>query len=313
MSHDSGAWPIYIEPSNALVKFNEDASVVLTVSTPPIGTNAYSSLAQIVAEVLGLSFADVRVVWGNTDVTLWETGSHASRTMYVLGNSVMRAAHDARAKLLSRVAKKLNVAVGDLDIKDKRIYVRSNPEKGFPISEITREATYAPASDEAITGTCRFVPSNSPPSYQALFTEVEVDTESGDVNILKMMMTMDCGRAINPMIVEGQLEGGLSIGLGYALWEEPVMDRAGKVLTDDFDTYKIASSLDMPELDLVLVEQPEPTGPFGAKGVGETGAINVAGSVANAIYDAVGIRIWEIPITPEKVLKAIKEKKQGKG
>lgn len=312
MAHDSGAWPIYIEPSNALIKFNEDASVVLTVSAPPIGTNVYSSLAQIVAEVLGLSFTDVGVVWGNTDVTLWGTGSHASRTMYVLGNSVVGAAHDARAKLLSRAAKKLGAVAGDLEIKDKRIYVRSNPERAVPVTEITREATYDPASNEAITGTCRFVPSNSPPSYQALFTEVEVDTETGDVNVLKMVMAMDCGRAINPMTVEGQLEGGLSLGLGFALWEEPVMDQVGKVLTNDFDTYKIASSLDMPELDLVLVEQPDPTGPFGAKGVGETGAINVAGSVANAIYDAVCIRVWEIPITPEKILKALKEKKRGK-
>ena len=124
-----------------------------------------------------------------------------------------------------------------------------------------------------------------------------------------MFMANDSGISINPMTVEGLLHGGTAHGLGYALWEEPVIDvNTGQVLTDDFDTYKIATSLDMPELDIVLVEQPDPTGPFGAKGVGEPGCVNIASSIANAIYDAVGVRIWELPITPEKVLKALKEK-----
>ncbi|MDP2917801.1 MAG: molybdopterin-dependent oxidoreductase [Dehalococcoidia bacterium] len=310
MAHDSGAWPVYIEPSNALVKFNEDGTVVLSVAAPPLGTHIYSSLAQIVAEVLGLSFWDIHVVWGNTDVTLWETGSHASRTMYVLGNAVQRAAGEARTKLLSRAAKKLGAVPEELDLKDKRIFVKAQPDKGVSIADIAREATYTAANEEAITGICRFVPANSPPSYQALFTEVEVDTETGEVSVVRAVMAMDCGRAINPMTVEGQLEGGMAQGLGFALWEEPVMDaRTGVVMTDDFDTYKIASTLDMPDLEVMLTEQPDPTGPFGAKGVGEPGCINVAASVANAIYNAVGIRIWELPITPEKVLRALKVKR----
>jgi len=110
-------------------------------------------------------------------------------------------------------------------------------------------------------------------------------------------------------VVEGQLEGGTAQGVGYALWEAPIMDtRTGQLLTDDFDTYKIATTLDMPELETVLVESPDPTGPFGAKGVGEPGCVNHAACIANAIYDAVGIRIWELPVTPERVLKALKAK-----
>ena len=309
MAHDSGAWPVYIEPSSAFIKFNEDASVVLSVSSPPLGTNVYSSLAQVTAEVLGIPFEDVHVRWGDTDATLWESGTHATRTMYALGNAVKRAAIDAREKLLGRAAKKLGLSPDDVDIRDKTIYSKSDPEKKIPAAEITKDSIYTPENEEALIGCCRFVPRNSPSPYQALFTEVEVDTETGEVTVLKMVMAQDSGTVINPMAVEGQLEGGTAQGLGFALWENPVMDaQTGRVLTDDFDTYKIACTLDMPELEHVLVEQPEPTGPFGAKGAGEPGCINHAASIANAVYDAAGIRIWELPLTPEKILKALKEK-----
>ena len=122
-----------------------------------------------------------------------------------------------------------------------------------------------------------------------------------------MVMVNDSGRAINPMTVEGQLEGGAAQGLGYALLEDPVIDLStGRTLTDDFDTYKIASTLDMPALEIVLLDRPDPTGPFGAKGAGEPGCVNQAPAIANAIHDAVGVRVWSLPITPEKVLKALR-------
>ncbi len=309
MAHCSGAYPAHAEISNAIVKFNEDASVTLSVFPAPIGTLAFGTLAQITAEVLGLSYEDVHVVWGDTDVTPFEIGSHASRTMYIIGNTVQRAAAEARRKLLNRAAKKLVVSAEELDIKNKRIFVKTKPEAGIPAAEITKEALYTRGDVEQITGACSFRPSTSPPPYQAVFTEVEVDTETGEVNVLKMVVVNDSGVAINPMVVEGQLEGGAAQGLGYALWEHPVMDnKTGEVLTTDFDTYKIASTLDIPEMEVILIEEPEPTGPFGAKGVGEPGCVNQASSVANAIYDAIGVRIWKLPITPERVLDALKAK-----
>jgi xanthine dehydrogenase molybdenum-binding subunit len=228
--------------------------------------------------------------------------------MYIIGNTVQRAAAEARKKLLNRAAKKLGVSAEELDIKNKKIFVRSKPEVSVPAAEITKEALYTRGEVEQITGTCSFRPSTSPPPYQAVFTEVEVDTETGEIKILKMVVVNDSGIAINPMVVEGQLEGGAAHGLGYALWEHPVMDnKTGEVLTTNFDTYKIASTLDMPEMEVILIEQPEPTGPFGAKGVGEPGCVNQAASIANAIYDAIGIRIWELPMTPEKVLGELKK------
>ena len=308
-AHVSGPWPVHMQTSSASIKLDEDASAVLTVSTPPIGTNAFVSLAQVAAEVLGLPFEDVHVVWGDTDVTLWETGSYGSRTMYIVGNAVRKAALEAREKLLTRAARKLEIDVQDLDVGDRRIYVRGSPQIGIPLAELAGEAIYSLDDVDQITGICSFSPSTCPPSYEALFTEVEVDTETGKITVLRMAMVDDCGRAINPMIVEGQLEGGAVQGLGYSLWEDPVLDmNTGRLLTDDFDTYKIASTLDVPDMETTLVEHPDPTGPFGAKGAGEISCDNQAASIANAIYDAVGVRIWELPITPERLLKALKQK-----
>ncbi len=306
MAHNSGAWPVHVEHSNARIKFNEDGSIVLTAWPASIGTNALTSLAQVAAEVLGLRFEDVRVVWGDTDTTMYEIGSHASRTMYILGQAVERAALDARAKLLTRAAEALGVSADELAVEDRRVYVKTDPDQGLSVAEVAKRAIYRMADVEEITGHASFAPSTSPPPYQALFAEVEVDTDTGEVHVLRLVTANDSGRAINPMTVEGQLEGGTAQGLGYALWEEPVIDAVtGEMLTDDFDTYKIASTLDMPEMETILIEEPDPTGPFGAKGAGEPGCVNQAAAIANAIYDAIGVRIWSLPITPEKVLAAL--------
>ncbi|MDP2917012.1 MAG: molybdopterin-dependent oxidoreductase [Dehalococcoidia bacterium] len=307
MSHGASAFPVYIEHSNALIKFNDDASIILTVFPPPIGTNSTTSLAQIAAEVLNIPCEEVHVIWGDTDVTLFETGSYASRTAYVVGNAVKEAALEAKRKLLNLASKKLGVTADELELKDKILYVKANPQKQVPASQIIKEALYAFGNVEHITGSCSFRPRVSPPGYQAAFADIEVDTETGEVQISRLVIANDSGRMINPMIVEGQLQGAALLCLGYALWEEPMMDdKTGRILTDDFDTYKIATTLDMPEMELITIEQPDPAGPFGAKGAGEQGGINMAAAVANAIYDAVGVRLWELPLTPEKVLKALK-------
>ncbi|MFC1869077.1 xanthine dehydrogenase family protein molybdopterin-binding subunit, partial [Thermodesulfobacteriota bacterium] len=309
MAHNSGAWPVHAEHSNALIKFNEDGSVVLKVFPAPIGTGAPGTLAQVAAEILGLSYEDVHVVWGDTDSNLFEIGSHASRTMYIIGNTVKKATIEARKNLLKRAGKMMEIPPDDLAIENKRVYVRGNPEKGSSFAKIIREAVYSRDDVEEITGHCSHKPETSPSPYQAVFSEIAVDRDTGVVKVLKMVLVNDSGRSINPMVVEGQMEGGTAQGLGYALWEDPVMDiSSGRMLSDDFDTYKIATTLDMPELDLVLLEHPDPTGPFGAKGVGEPGCVAQAASIANAIYDAAGIRIWDLPITPEKIFKALSDR-----
>ncbi len=147
------------------------------------------------------------------------------------------------------------------------------------------------------------------PSFQAGFAEVEVDTETGEVKVLKIVIAHDIGRAINPMTVEGQLEGAIVQSTGYALCEDLSINQSGVIESDNFTTYKIPSTLDIPETEVILVEQPVPSGPFGAKSVGEAGINAVAPAIANAIYDAVGVRIKDLPITPEKVLKALQQKR----
>jgi xanthine dehydrogenase molybdenum-binding subunit len=148
------------------------------------------------------------------------------------------------------------------------------------------------------------------PNFQAGFAEIEVDTETGVIKVIKYVIAHDIGRAINPLNVEGQLEGGAAQGIGYALSEDLVIDKeTGNTLSDSFATYKIPSALDMPEIEVILVEEPAPSGPYGAKGVGEPGMVNVAPSVANALYNALGVRINSLPMTPEKVLSALKTKK----
>ena len=161
-----------------------------------------------------------------------------------------------------------------------------------------------------IAGKSSFASKAVSPPTAAYFTEVEVDTETGEVTVLKFISVQDCGTAINPMTVEGQCEGGVQQGIGYALTEDFSINKGTGVLeSDNFHTYKMLSSLDMPETEIIIINKPDPKGPFGAKGVGEPGSVGVAPAIANAIYDAVGVRITDLPITPEKVLKALKEKK----
>ncbi len=316
MAHSSGAWPVHIDHSNATIRFNEDGSVVLNAWPAAIGTNCCTSLAQVAAEVLGLRFEDVHVVWGDTATARFRSGlvcfPHDVHAGQGRGTGRPRCPWQAAATGAEASGRGSGSPVADaeqLGLRDGRIFVKDRPEVSVPVSEVVKQSVYNRFDVEEIVGEASWGPKTSPSLYQALFVEVEVDIETGEVAVIKMVMVNDNGRSINPMTVEGQLEGGAAQGLGYALWEQPVLDpETGRVLTDDFDTYKIASTLDMPDLEVILLEQPEPTGPFGAKGVGEPGCVNQAPAIANAIYDAVGVRIWSLPITPEKVLEALEQK-----
>jgi xanthine dehydrogenase molybdenum-binding subunit len=200
-----------------------------------------------------------------------------------------------------------------LEIKDRQIYNKADPNKKISIAEVVHDAIYNLKHEcLGISGKGVFEPTTMSPPTQAAFAEVEVDTETGRVKVLRMVIAHDIGKAINPMTVEGQIEGGVSQGLGYALTEDPALNMdTGELINDSYETYKIPSTLDMPEVEVILVEKPDPIGPFGAKGVGEPGIINIAPAIANAIYNAIGIQITELPITPEKILKALEVKSKS--
>jgi len=313
--HVTGAQNSLLEHANAFVKLNEDGSANLAVSACDMGQNPLGALAQIAAEELGVTAEDIHIVTGDTDTTMFDVGQHASRTLYMIGNAVQRAAAEAKRQLLERTAKMLGVSGDELEVKNRRIYVKAAPQKGVSVAEVTRDAIYNFKGECLnISGSCSWEPRDNPFPFQAAFAEVGVDTETGEVKVLKMVVAHDIGRAINPATVEGQLEGGIMQGIGYALTEDFAINKdSGIVESNNFTTYKIPSTLDMPEIEVILVEQPVPSGPFGAKSVGESGLVAIAPAIANAIYNAVGVRVTDLPITPEKILKALKTNSPGEG
>lgn len=306
----SGAQPMLLEHSNATLKFNEDGGCSLIVSPGNLGQGIIGSLSQIAAETLGIDYDDIRVVLGDTDVTGFDIGTHASRGCYCIGRAVQKAAGMAREKFLARAAEKLGVSADELNMKDKRIFVKADPSQGVSYRDIAMDLIYNFEKNcEQLVVHATVEPTEFAPPWQAGFAEVEVDTETGVVKLVRWVTVHDIGRAINPTVVEGQLEGGAAQGIGFALFEDPIIDPAtGVMLTDGFDKYKLPTTLDMPEYEVVLVELGDPTGPFGAKSVGESGLFLQAPAVANAIYDAVGVRMREVPMTAEKVLAAIQAK-----
>ena len=256
---------------------------------------------------MGLSLDDVNIISGDTDSTPIDRGAFASGTLYVSGGAVRAAAADAKQQLLTYVAKKFSLKPDDFELKMRRIYCKRIPDKWLAISEVTKEASGARGGAIAFLGKASFENPAAAHSFGAQFAEVEVDT-SGEVEVLNMVAIHDIGRAINPMVVEGQIEGALQQGIGYALTENPVIDRkTGKMQNANFANYMVLTALDMPKIQIGLSEPIDPTGPFGAKEIGEQSTLGVAPAIANAIYNAIGIRFTEIPITPENVLKAIKQ------
>lgn len=310
MTHATGAGGFLLEHSNAVIKLNEDGSANLAVAPCEMGQGILGALSQIAAEALGLRYEDIHIITGDTDTTLFDIGSHASRSVYVIGNAVVAAAQDIKRQVLELAAKKMALQPDELDIKDGRVFAKGDPEKNISVGEIAMDAIYNfELAGKHISAVGTFQSNNWCPNFQAGFAEVEVNTETGVVKVIKYVVAHDIGKAINPLSVEGQLEGGTVQGIGFALYEDFAVDPVtGKTITDSFASYKIPSILDIPEIDVILVEEEVPSGPFGAKGVGESGLVNVAPAIANAIYDAVGVRIHSLPMTPEKVLKALQEK-----
>jgi len=315
MNHTSGATPMLLEHTTCTVRLNEDVTVEVMLSCSDLGTGAHTALQQIAAETMGFSMEDVHLKAGDSDVAGYDIGAHASRTLYVGGNAVIAACEEVKKQILERAVKLLKAKVEDLEIKDKKIFVKGT-DKSVDIWEISYKGVYNyidPATGQTmgepgqIQGYSSFFPPHNSPPFAACFVEVEVDTETGDVKVLELVNAYDIGRAIHPPSVEGQLDGGAQQGLGFSLTEETYYDEKGLCLNNSFTDYKMLGPSDMPKIKTILIEDPDPHGPFGAKSCGESGAVTPVGASANAIYHALGIQFTEAPITPEKILKAIKE------
>ncbi|MDD4767941.1 MAG: molybdopterin-dependent oxidoreductase, partial [Desulfotomaculaceae bacterium] len=322
-THVSNAWPFCGDYDNAYVTVQQDGSIHLASGVPDMGTGTTTSLPQLVAEVMGVGLDQVSMTFADTASTPFDIGSHASRTLYAAGTAVVAATRDARKQVLEYAADLFKVAPERLDLQDSVIFVAGQAAgadcTGTPVCTIggvekksitLKELAYtAHLRNKQFIGVGRIVPENAPP-WHAHFAEVEVDTELFQIRVLKVAAVHDVGKAIHPVICEGQVEGGVAMGIGYALSEEIKYDEKGRQLENSFHKYMLATSDDMPEVDVMIVEANDPTGPFGAKGVGETGLVPTAAAIANAVYDAIGIRFTEIPMTVERVFKAMKENKK---
>lgn len=309
MMHCSGSQPFGHEHSSAFIKLNEDGSASLIMHPCDPGTGSWGALAQIAAEELGVHAEDIRIVTGDTDLTMFDVGSKGSRVIYNTGNAVKLAAREAKEQIIERAAPILGISSDALDVKDRYVYIKSDPEKRIPVAEIARGAIYDfEGKCLNISGRCSFSPTTVSPPSQAAFAEIEVDIEKGKIKLLRMLIVNDSGTVINPDTLEGQIEGGIAQGIGFALTEHFVIDpETGKLTTDNLETYKLPTTLDMPELKIIHIEKPDPIGPFGAKSVGESSPITIAPAIANAIYHAIGVRVKELPITPEKILEGLEK------
>jgi len=312
----------YPNPSAAFVKINEDGTATVLTGATDIGQGSTTVLGQIAAEELGINRDQISMVTSDTDRTPLDMGSIASRVTYVAGNAVRKAAADAKQILFEEASYELGVEARALDSANGKIFLRDFPDRSVDFADMAvrcilkkgkppiGKGSHNPATTHLDEETGIGKPFEAY-VYAAQVARVEVDTETGEVEVLKIYAAHDCGNAINPRMVEGQIVGGVSMGVGYALMEEMVL-KDGKVQNPQLRDYIIPTAKDMPEVETAIIQDPEPTGPFGAKGIGEPSLLPTAPAIINAIYDAVGVRIKELPATSEKILKGIRELEETK-
>jgi xanthine dehydrogenase molybdenum-binding subunit len=289
-------------PSTASISINEDGTVsLLTGSVDITGTDTV--LAQIAAEVLGVDMPQVIIARRDTDVAPFTSPSGGSRIVYSQGKAVQLAAEDAKRKLITLAAERLQVAAEALACAGGRLHVADDPERGYSLGELARLSFTSKAGP--ILGTASLSSMPFAPVFNAQAAEVTVDKETGTVRIVRFVQAQDVGVAINPMAVEGQIEGGAVQGIGRALSEAVVMQE-GRILNPSLTTYLMPLAPDIPAIENVLVEVPTEEGPFGARAVAEPPGFGPPAAIANAIEDAVGVRIKELPLSADKILRALR-------
>ena len=300
----AGGWPGGTGPTAAACRLESDGTVTVVVGTVDL-TGSDTSLALIAAEGLGVAPAAVNVAHDNTDTMPYSGGTGGSKTIYSMGPAVLAAATDARNQILAIAAEMLEAAVTDLEIEGDKVVVRGTPGKSVALAKIASASMQFAGKYEPVYGRGRAAIKALSPMYTVHIAKVAVDPETGEVRVLDYVAVQDVGFAINPAEVEGQIYGGVTQGLGWALFEGFVYDENGQLLTSNLMDYALPHSEDVPHITPILVEVPSGLGPFGAKGVGEPPVVPVGAAIANAIFDAVGVRVTQLPITPERLFKAI--------
>jgi putative selenate reductase molybdopterin-binding subunit len=293
-----------LDMGGASLKINDDGSFNLLVGATDLGTGSDTVLAQMAAEVVGVSTDDVIIYSSDTDMTPFDTGAYASSTTYISGMAVKRAAEQVAEQIRARAAIELGTDAAGIELYDNAAWA---PDGHSVSLETIALSTLHQSGQHQIMANASHVSPESPPPYAAQFAEIEIDIETGQVTVINLVMAVDCGVPINPVTASGQVEGGMVQALGYGHCEEMAYDEDGHVVNASFGPYKIYRADEMPRLEAILVQTMEESGPFGAKAVAEIPKDGVAPALRNAIVDAAGVRINEIPFTPERVWQALQD------
>lgn len=301
-----GTWGAEVVPSSAEIKLLPDGSVKLMVGVTDIGTGAKTTMALIAAEALGMPLETIQVVWGDTDLAPYSPGESGSRTTLGTGTAVIEAAKQVREQLFNQAARILKVQREDLDLRDGKIVNTANPSQSWRIAEVTGK------NIDAITASVTTLPGEpkdkARTSFAAHFAEVEVNLETGKVRVLSFVAAHDSGTIVNKLTAGSQIKGAVVQGLGMALREEMVWDqRTGMAVNNYYHGAKPLIHVEAPETEVIFVEPDDSYGPYGAKTIGEIGIVPAVGAVANAVYHATGVRVRELPITPQRILTALRK------
>ena len=320
--HVGGGARVYkSDGCGTMIKMDDFGKVDVFTGATDMGQGSDTVVAQIVAEELGLDMDDIHVIHSDTDVCPWDVGAHASRTTFIAGNAALGAARKIKARILELGAKLLEAPLEKLALRDRQVVHLEDPEKTLDIGKVLRKAHFSHGG-QMLMAEHFYDPSNEnmgkdfTGNMSMTYTfgthgaRVKVDRETGKVKILNYVAAHDVGKAINPLLLEGQVYGGVMMGVGYALSEQVILEK-GENMNPNFRDYKILTAKDCIPIEAPVLETYDEDGPYGAKGIGEPGCVPTAPAIANAIYNAVGVRIKDLPITPEKVLAALREK-EGK-
>jgi xanthine dehydrogenase molybdenum-binding subunit len=321
--HTGGGARVYkSDGCGTIIKVDDFGKVCVYTGASDMGQGSETVIAQVVAEELGVNAEDITVINNDTNVCPWDVGAHASRTTFIACNSALGAAKKIKRQILELASNALEANPDDLVTANRLIYVQGSPERKIALGKLLRGAHYKTAGS-MLMAEFFYDPLNEllnkefkgntsmAYAFGTHGVEVEVDKETGKVEILRYVSAHDVGKAINPMLLEGQIYGGAMMGIGYALSEQLVLSE-GKVKNPTFRDYTMLTASDLMPMKSFIVETEDKHGPFGAKGIGEPGCVPSAPAIANAIYDAIGVRITELPITPEKILAALKEQESEK-
>lgn len=303
-AHKNGMYGGFPEHSTMTLKMNEDGTFILSTGLHELGCGTITSISQIAAEVLDIDPGYITVLEADTEYGPYDFGSYGSRVTYICGACAYAAAVKVKERIMESAARILQKPVQFLEVGDGRVWVRGGEESSISYREIATTAKVRDNTDIVLTHTYHGI--SNPGAYAVHFAEVEVDTATGRVRVTDYLAVHDIGKALNPGMVEGQIQGGVQMGIGYALYEEIKIGNDGSILNNSLRNYHVLNTADMPEVNILLLEHGGDDGPYGAKSIGEIALVPVAAAVVNAVNNALGTSMSDLPLTPDKIIAACK-------